>query len=99
VVVPSTQTTVPVAILGTYGQTPTLRNGLLDAVMPNGSNDWKAELENTEVGQSRTQQVGDFALLTMHRVLIPPPSTPAGRMAVYRTTYYPSAMTAGAATV
>jgi Carboxypeptidase regulatory-like domain len=99
VVVPSTQTTVPVAVLGAYGQTPTLRNALLDAVTPNGSNDWKAELENTGVGQSRTQQVGDFALLTMNRVLIPPPATAAGRMQVYQTTYYPAASAAGSATV
>ena len=35
----------------------------------------------------------------MNRVLIPPPATAAGRMAVYRTTYYPAASTAGAATV
>src|SRR5262245_28150804 len=97
--VPSTQTTVPVAVLDAYGQTPTLRNGLLDAVIPNGSDDWKAELENTGVGQARTEQFGDFALLTMHRVLIPPPTTDAGRTAVYRTTYYPTAMTAGAASV
>jgi len=31
-------------------------------------------------------------------VLIPPPASPAGRMQVYRTTYFPSATTAGAAT-
>jgi hypothetical protein len=99
VVVPSTQTTVPIVVLNNYGQNQTVLNELLNAVMPNGSSNWRAELENTPVGQSRTQQVGDFALMTMNRVLIPPPATPAGRMAVYRTTYYPSAMTAGAATV
>ena len=99
VVVPSTQTTVPVTILNTYDQNPSLRNELLHAVQPNGSSNWRAELEQTPVGQARTQQFGDFAMMTMNRVLIPPPATPAGRMAVYRTTYYPSAMTAGAATV
>ena len=99
IVVPSTQTTVPVAILGSYAQNPALLNGLLDAVLPNGSSNWRAELENTPVGQPRTQQVGDVALLTMNRVLIPPPATPAGRIDTYRTTYYPAAMTANTATV
>ncbi len=99
VVAPSTQTTVPVAILNSYGRNQSLLNELVNVTMPNGSNDWRAELENTGVGQPRTRQVGDFALLTMHRVLIPPPPTPAGRMAVYRTTYYPAARTADAATV
>jgi carboxypeptidase family protein len=99
VVVPSTQTTVPVAILGASAQNPTLRNELLMAVQPNGSSNVTAVLETFPLGQSRTQQVGDFALMTMNPVLIPPPATPAGRMEVYRTTYYPAAMTAGAASV
>ena len=36
--------------------------------------------------------------MTSNRVLIPPPLSPAGRMAVYPTTYFPAAATAGAAT-
>ena len=54
--------------------------------------------EVTALGQPGTQQVGDFALLTSSRVLIPPPSSASGRMAVYRTTFYPAAATAAAAT-
>jgi len=37
-------------------------------------------------------------MLTLNRVLIPPPPSPTGRMAVYPTTYFPAAATAGAAT-
>jgi hypothetical protein len=50
------------------------------------------------LGQPRTQQVGDVALLTLNRVLIPPPPSAEGRMAVYPTTYFPAAATAGEAT-
>jgi hypothetical protein len=86
VLVPSTQTTLPVAAL--EGQDPTLRNDLFWAGVP----------EVAALGQPRTQQVGDFALLTSNRVLIPPPPTAAGRIAVYPTTYSPAAPTAREAT-
>ena len=86
VLVPSTQTTVPAAFLGAPDST--LRSELFFAGIT----------EVTPLGQPRTQQVGDVALLTLNRVLIPPPPSPAGRMAVYPTTYFPAAATAGAAT-
>ena len=86
VVVPSTQTTVPAAFLGATDST--LRSELFFAGIT----------EVTPLGQPRTQQVGDVALLTLNRVLIPPPPSPTGRMAVYPTTYFPAAATAGAAT-
>ena len=86
VLVPSTQTTLPVAAL--EGPDPTLRNDLFFAGVT----------EVAALGQPRTQQAGDFALLTSNRVLIPPPPTPAGRMAVYPTTYFPAAPTAREAT-
>ena len=86
VVVPSTQTTVPAAFL--ERPDATLRNELFFA----GVN------EVAPLGQPRTQQVGDFALMTLNRVLIPPPPSPAGRMAVYPTTYFPAAATAREAT-
>ena len=86
VLVPSTQTTVPAAFL--ERPDATLRNELFFAGVP----------EVALLGQPRTQQVGDFALMTSNRVLIPPPPSPAGRMAVYPTTYFPAAATAGAAT-
>jgi len=98
IVVPSTQTTVPVTVLGTYAGNSSLLNEVVSATMPNGGY-WRAEMEETPLGRSRTQQVGDFAMLTMNRVLIPPPATPSGRMAVYKTTYYPAATTARAAAV
>jgi len=86
VLVPSTQTTVP----ATFLESPdaTVRNELFFAGVP----------EVALLGQPRTQQVGDFALMTSNRVLVPPPLSPAGRMAVYPTTYFPAAATAGAAT-
>ena len=36
--------------------------------------------------------------MTLNSVLVPPPVSPAGRIACYPTTYFPAAMTAGAAT-
>jgi hypothetical protein len=86
VVVPSTQTTLPMAGLGQ--QDTALGNDLFFAGVT----------ELAQPGQPRAQQVGDVALLTASRVLIPPPPSPSGRMAMYRTTYYPAATTAGAAT-
>lgn len=86
VVVPSTQTTLPAAYL--ENADTALRNNLFFS----GIN------EVTLLGQPRTQQVGESALMTSARVLVPPPPPSAGRMAVYRTTYYPAAATAGAAT-
>jgi hypothetical protein len=87
VIVPSTQTTLPVSVLDTAGQDATLRNQLF----------FGGIMEVAPLGQPRIQQAGDFALLTLNRVLIPPPATPAGRMEVYRTTYFPSAARAAAA--
>ena len=86
VLVPSTQTTVPAAFLGAPDST--VRSELFFAGIT----------EVTPLGQPRTQQVGDVALLTLNRVLIPPPPSPTGRMAVYPTTYFPAAATAAAAT-
>ncbi len=86
VLVPSTQTTLPAACLA--GQDSALRSELFFAGVT----------EVAPLGQPRTQQVGDVALMTLNRVLIPPPPSPTGRMAVYPTTYFPAAATAGAAT-
>jgi hypothetical protein len=86
VLVPSNQTTVPASYVG--APDPALRSDLFFAGVG----------EVSLLGQPRTQQVGDSALLTLNRVLIPPPPSPAGRMAVYPTTYFPAAATAGAAT-
>jgi hypothetical protein len=86
VLVPSTQTTVPAAFLGAPDST--VRSELFFAGIT----------EVTPLGQPRTQQVGDVALLTLNRVVIPPPPSPTGRMAVYPTTFFPAAATAGAAT-
>lgn len=86
VLVPSTQTTVPVAVMD--GQGATLRSDLF----------WAGVMEVSPLGQPRTQQVGELALLTLNRVLIPPQPSPDGRLQVYLTTYFPAAMTASAAT-
>jgi hypothetical protein len=86
VLVPSTQTTLPASFVERSDSE--LRSDLFFAGVP----------EVSLLGQPRTQQAGDFALLTLNRVLIPPPPSPAGRMAVYPTTYFPAAATAGAAT-
>ena len=85
VVVPSTQTTVPAALLETPDAA--LRSELF----------WAGVQEITPLGQPRTVQMGEFALMTLNRVLIPPPPAPSGRLQVYRTTFYPAAATPGAA--
>jgi hypothetical protein len=87
VLVPSTQTTVPAAFL--EKSDTTVRNDLFFVGVG----------EVSLLGQPRTQQAGDFALLTLNRVMIPPPPSAAGRMAVYPTTYFPNAATASAATL
>ena len=86
VFVPSTQTTVPAAVL--ENPDAALRTELF----------WGGIQEMSPLGAPRTLQMGDFALMTLNRVLIPPPPTPDGRMQVYRTTYYPTATTAPTAT-
>jgi hypothetical protein len=85
VLVPSTQTTVPAVFL--ERSDVTVRSDLFFAGVA----------EVSLLGQPRTQQAGDVALLTLNRVLIPPPSS-GRRMAVYPTTYFPAAATAGVAT-
>jgi hypothetical protein len=79
VVVPSTHTSVPAQVLA--NPDAALRRELF----------WGGVLEVAPLGQPRTQQLGEFALMTSNRVLIPPPPTASGRMQVYRTTYFPSA--------
>ena len=87
IVVPSTQTTVPVALLNTIGDDYLMRTEFSRAIA-----------EIAPLGQPRTQQIGDWALLTLNKVLIPPPASPSGSMEVYKTTYFPAVTTAGAAT-
>lgn len=85
VVVPSTHSTVPastLANLDTAARNELFRVGMSEISPP---------------GQPRTLSAGDFALLTLNRVAIPPPPAPNGRMQVYKTTYYPAAATPGTA--
>ena len=86
VVVPSTHTTLPAAALAQ--QNTELRSDLF----------FSGVSEVTLLGQPLTQQFGDAALMTSKFVLIPPAPSPSGRMLMYRTTYFPAATTAGAAT-
>jgi hypothetical protein len=85
VAVPYTHTTLPAAYL--EHQDVDLRNELFFAGIR----------EMTLLGTPLTQQVGGSALMTANRAPIPPPPASDGRMAVYRTTYYPGEATAGAA--
>ena len=87
VVAPSIHTTVPLAVMNSWDAN-TLRLEL-----------WRAGVyEVSPLGQARTQQVGDLALMTLNSVLIPPQPGADGRMSMYRTTYYPSATSAAAGT-
>jgi protocatechuate 3,4-dioxygenase beta subunit len=86
VVVPSTHASVPSQALETSNsalRTELFRGGIA---------------EISPLGQPRTVQMGDFALMSANRVLVPPPATGSGAMQVYRTTYYPAATTAATAT-
>jgi protocatechuate 3,4-dioxygenase beta subunit len=87
IVVPSMHTTVPLAVMNSWDAS-TMRLEL-----------WRAGIyEVSPLGQPRTQQVGDFALMTLNSVQIPPQPGADGRMSMYRTTYYPSATSAAAGT-
>jgi hypothetical protein len=86
VVVPSTHTTVPANVL--VNPDYTLRTELF----------WGGIQEMTALGQPRAVQMGEFALMSLNRVLFPPPPAPDGRMQVYQTTFYPAGTNAGAAT-
>lgn len=88
ITVRSTLTTMPVGLLSAANADTALRNELA-----------MTTAEIAPLGQPRTQQFGEFALLTLNRVALPPPPTPAGRMQVYRTTYFPTATTASAASL
>jgi hypothetical protein len=85
IVAPSTHTTMPAAVM--EAPDAALRSELFFAGVT----------EVAPLGQPRTQQMGDFALLTANSVLTPPPASPAGRIEVYRTTFYPAATTADGA--
>ena len=104
VVVPSAQATLPVAVLNNFSKDSGLLNEVFSAVAPNGSNNTTAVREALPIGQPGTIQSGDVAMVTMSGVLIPPATTPDAAadkpaMAVYRTTYFPAATTASAASV
>jgi Carboxypeptidase regulatory-like domain len=85
VVAPSTSTTVPAPMLLEYDYA--LRTQLF----------WAGVSEVPLLGEPRSQQMGDVALMTLNTVLVPPPVSATGRTQVYRTTYYPAAVTAGGA--
>jgi hypothetical protein len=86
VVVPSTHTTLPAAALAQANTE--LRSDLF----------FSGVTEITLLGQPRTQQIGDVALMSSSRVPIPPTPSATGRMETYRTTYFPAAAAAAAAT-
>lgn len=86
VVAPTTQTTVPAAVL--ESPDPALRNILFRGGVQ----------EASLLGQPRSQQFDDVALMTLSSVLIPPPPSPTGGMTMYRTTYFPGSVTAADAT-
>lgn len=86
VVVPTTHASVPVGLMSQLNA-GVLRNELFSAGVS----------EIAPLGQPRTQQIGEVALLTLNSVTIPPPPAANGSMQIYRTTFYPSASTAGAA--
>jgi hypothetical protein len=84
VVVPATQTTFPAALLQ-QAQTGGPGN-------PNQSEMFTATREITYFGNARNQQIGDFVLMTRSSATIPPAPAADGLPAVYRTTFFPSAL-------
>jgi hypothetical protein len=85
IAVPSTQNTVPVDLLSSPDAAA--RTELAYAGVA----------EIGPVGQPGTLRIGDVALLTSSRMQVPPAASSSGRMEAYRTTFYPTAMTAGEA--
>jgi hypothetical protein len=86
VVVPSAHTTLSAGDL--VAPDPALRSNLF----------FSGVSEMTPLGQPRTQQIGDAALMTPSRVPIPPPAAGNGAMQMYKPTYFPAATTAAGAT-
>jgi protocatechuate 3,4-dioxygenase beta subunit len=86
IVAPATQTTMPASLLATPDYAT--RVDLF----------WAGVQEIAPLGDPRAQQVGDWAVLTMSTVLVPPRLGASGGAQVYRTTYFPSAASAAAAT-
>ena len=86
VFVPSTHATVPAARLESPDYP--LRIDLF----------WGGVQEMSPLGSPRTQQFGDVVLLSAARAFVPPAPASTGRMQVYRTTFYPAAQSARAAT-
>ena len=81
VVVPTSLTTFPLAafdqVSGPGGNPGTL------------SEQSNAIAEISPLGMARTEQVGDFAVLTLNRMTIPPAPAAGGVPRVYPTTFYP----------
>jgi hypothetical protein len=93
VVVPAKQTTIPAAILQQV-QAAGGRGGAMQEI----STATGGEL--TFLGNARNQQIGDFVLMTRSGATIPPAPAADGLPAVYRTTFFPSALSpTGAAVV
>jgi hypothetical protein len=91
VLVPATQTTFPAALLqqaqaGGPGS-------------PNQTEMFTATREITYFGNARNQQIGDFVLMTRNSATIPPAPAADGLPAVYRTTFFPSALSPAEAAV
>jgi hypothetical protein len=94
VVVPSTQTTLPVSVMAgmdSYALRVELSRAGVRTEPP-------ASPQGPPLPNHRVLRIGDAALLTMNSVLIPPPSSPGARLEVYRTTYFPAATTAAEST-
>ena len=90
VVVPSTQTTFPAAVLA--AAFPESGRSTVTAEMS------AASPELSTLGMPRNQQIGDLVLMTLNRTAIPPAPDTSGRLSVYQTTFYPSGLAASDAT-
>ncbi|HXT70655.1 MAG TPA: carboxypeptidase-like regulatory domain-containing protein [Vicinamibacterales bacterium] len=90
VVVPSTQTTFPAAVLA--AAFPDSGRSAATAEMS------AASPELSRLGSPRNQQIGDLVLMTLNRTAIPPAPDASGRLSVYQTTFYPSGLAASDAT-
>jgi hypothetical protein len=85
VAVPSTQTTIPAALLQQV-QAAGAGGGAMQSEMSTATSG-----ELTFLGNARNQQIGDFVLMTRSSATIPPAPAGDGLPAVYRTTFSPSA--------
>jgi hypothetical protein len=87
VFVPSTQTSIPIALVQSTARSAALQNEMFRAIN-----------EFSPLGNARNQAFGDVVLMTPGSIAVPPAADAAGHLNVFQTTYYPATLNPSDAT-